>query len=128
MPGWELQSPVTLSVIKSLLLLLFSFYGQLHLWHMEVLGLAVESELQLPACTTATATLDLSHICDPYHRLWQCRIFNPLSKARDRACILMDTVSGSSPAEPQWESLNYYYILDEVIKFLSSKNELQPRQ
>ena len=31
----------------------------LHLWHMEVPRLGVESELQLPAYTTATGTQDL---------------------------------------------------------------------
>ena len=34
---------------------------------MEVPRLGVESELQLLAYTTATATRDLSLICDPYH-------------------------------------------------------------
>ena len=43
------------------------------------------------AHTTATVTWDLSHICDLCHRLWQCRILNPLSEARDRTCILTDT-------------------------------------
>ena len=37
----------------------------LHPRHMEVLRLRVQSELQLPAYTTATATWDLSRICDP---------------------------------------------------------------
>ena len=36
---------------------------------MEVPRLGVESELQLPAYTTATATLDPSHICDLHHTL-----------------------------------------------------------
>ena len=40
----------------------------------------IESELQLPACTTAMATLDLSHVCDLRHSLWQHQILNPLSK------------------------------------------------
>ena len=35
-------------------LFIFCFLG-LHPWHMEVPGLGVESELQLPAYTTATA-------------------------------------------------------------------------
>ena len=35
--------------------------------HMEVSSLGVESELQLLAYTTATATWDLSHIFDLYH-------------------------------------------------------------
>ena len=33
--------------------------------------------------TTTLATLDLSHICDLGHSLWQCQILNSLSKARD---------------------------------------------
>ena len=58
---------------------------------MEVPGRGVESELQLLACTTTTATLDLSCICDLCCSLWQHRILNPMSKARDQTCILMDT-------------------------------------
>ena len=63
--------------------------------HMEVPWLAVKSELQLPAYTTVTAMPDLSHICNLGRSLWQCQILYPLSKARDRTCILMDTRSGS---------------------------------
>ena len=58
--------------------------------HMEVPRLGVESELQLPAYTTATATPDRRHICDLCHSLWQCRILNPLSKTRDGTLILTD--------------------------------------
>ena len=50
----------------------------------------VKLELQLPAYATATATPDLSHVCDLHHRSWQCRIFNLLSEARDRTCVLTD--------------------------------------
>ena len=39
------------------LFIYFCFLG-LHLWHMEVPRLGVESELGLPAYTTATATPD----------------------------------------------------------------------
>ena len=46
---------------------------------MGVLRLGAESELQLPAYTTATATWDV----------------NPLSKTRNRTYILTDTMSGS---------------------------------
>ena len=35
-----------------------------HLQHMEVPGLGVKLEPQLQAYTAATATWDLSHICD----------------------------------------------------------------
>ena len=34
---------------------------------------------------------DPSHVCDLGHSLWQRWILNPLSEARDRTCILMDT-------------------------------------
>ena len=59
---------------------------------MEVPRLAVESELQLPAYTTATTTQDPSHVCDLHHSVGQRWICNPLSEARDRtatSCFLM---------------------------------------
>ena len=52
--------------------------------------LGVESELQLLAYTTATATQDPSCVCNPHHSLWQHWIFNPLSSARDQTRVLMD--------------------------------------
>ena len=48
---------------------------------MEIPRLGVESELQLAAYTTATATCNLSHICDLC--LQQRQILNQLSEARD---------------------------------------------
>ena len=42
------------------------FILQLHLRHMEVPRLGVKLELQLQAYTTATATWDPSHICNPH--------------------------------------------------------------
>ena len=54
-----------------------------HLRHMEVPRLGVESELQLPAYTTATATWDLSCMCDLHHSSWPCWVLIPLSEARD---------------------------------------------
>ena len=57
---------------------------------MEVLRLEVESELQLPAYTTATAMPDVSLVCDLLHSSWQRRILNPLSEARDESCVLVD--------------------------------------
>ena len=52
---------------------LIYFLG-LHSWHMEVPRLGVES----------------SYSCQPTPQPQQCWIFNPLNKARDRTCILMD--------------------------------------
>ena len=60
-------------------------------WYMEVPRLEIEMELQLPAYATATAIPDPSHFCNLQYSSWQCWILTPLSRARDRTCILMDT-------------------------------------
>ena len=51
--------------------------------HMEVSRLEVKSNLQLSAYAIATATPDVSNICNLCHSLWQFQILNPLSEARD---------------------------------------------
>ena len=50
--------------------------------HTEVPRLGVESELQPPAYTTATATRDPSRVCGLHHSSWQHRILNPLSRGQ----------------------------------------------
>ena len=70
---------------------------------MTVPRLGVQSQLQLPAYTTATATLDLSHIFDLSGSLQQSQILNPLSDSRDQTHILRETVLVSKPAEPEEE-------------------------
>ena len=67
----------------------FSFLGP-HPWHMGVPRLGVKSELQLLVYTTATATPDPSLVCDLHHSSQHHQILDPLSKARDGTCILMD--------------------------------------
>ena len=57
---------------------------------MDVLRLGVKVELQLPAYTTATAARDPSHASALRHSSQPLQILNPLSKARDRTCILLD--------------------------------------
>ena len=52
--------------LPSFLSFFFCFLGP-YLWHMEIPRLWLKSELQLPACATATATRDPSHICDLHH-------------------------------------------------------------
>ena len=56
---------------------------------MEVPGLRVELELQLPAYTTATEVPDLSQVCN----LQTCSIAhgNPLIVAKNQILILMYT-------------------------------------
>ena len=60
-----------LSFFLSFFLFFFFFFFSLsfetHLQHMEVPRLGVELELQLLACSTATATQNLSCICDRHH-------------------------------------------------------------
>ena len=71
---------------------------------MEVPRLKVESELQLPAYTTATATRDLSLICNKRHSSQQSWSLNPLSRARVQTLILVLLV-GFVTTEPQRELL-----------------------
>ena len=66
-----------------MLSLAFFFFLGPHLQHMEVPRLGVKLELQLPAYTTATATLDPSCICDLHCSSWQLWILNPLREAGD---------------------------------------------
>ena len=96
---------------------LFLLFLGPHLQHMEDPKLGVKSELLLPAYTTATATQDLSRVCDLHHSSRQCQILNPLSKARDGALMLMDT-SQVCYAEAQWELL-YFGILAYRVHLLS---------
>ena len=68
----------------------FLFFGFLGppLRHMEVPRLEVESDLQLPAYTTATAMPDVSPVFDRHYSSRQHRILNPPSEARDQTCNL----------------------------------------
>ena len=63
-----------------------------HLRHMEVPRLGVQSELQLPAYTAATATPDLSCIRDLPRTFRPRQILNPLSEAGNRTYILTDAI------------------------------------
>ena len=69
----------------------FFLFFKAHSWHIKVPRLGVESELHLPAYTPAAATQDPSRICYLHHSSWQHWVLNPLSLARDRTHILMDT-------------------------------------
>ena len=105
---------------------------------MEVARLGAKSELQLPACTTATATWDPSCICGLHSSSRQCQILNPLSEARDRTCIFMDTSwvrkllshSRSSPTHfyISLVKLHQDWLLSWVLKLLQCENCLYPGQ
>ena len=77
---------------------------------MEVPRLRTELELQLLAYTTAVVMPDLSHICNLHHRSQQCWILNPLSKARDRTHILMDTSQVLSPLSPMETPASFLWL------------------
>ena len=98
-PGSPLFKPLSHLVLVTLLIIhicyfffVFSFLG-LHPQRMEVPRPAVKSELQLLA--TATAMWDPSHVCDLCCTSRKHWILSPLSEARDRTCILMDTTLDS---------------------------------
>ena len=52
---------------------------------------------------------DPSHICDLHHSSQQGQILNPLSEAKDRTCILMDT-SHSFPLSRDGNYFSYLFI------------------
>ena len=89
----------SLTFFSSFLSFLFFFLG-LHLWHMEITWLEVESELQLPATATATAMQDPSRVCDLHHSSQQQWILNPLSENRDSNQI-------HNPLSHNWNSCFY---------------------
>ena len=68
---------------------------------MEVPRQGVHLEFQQPACATAIATRDPTHVCDQSSQ--QQWILNPMIEARNRTYILMDPSWGSSIAEPRRE-------------------------
>ena len=68
-----------------LFIYLFCFLGP-HPLRMEFLRLGVKSESQPPA----TATWVLSCIFSLHCSSWQCQILNPLGRARDQICVLIN--------------------------------------
>ena len=94
---------------------------------MELPRLGVESELQLPAYTTATATQDLSHVCHLHHSSWQLQILNPLSEARDQTRNLV--VPSRIPFHcatmgTPWACILYFIFL--VVLFIASYESIGP--
>ena len=82
---------------------------------MEVPRLGVQSELQLPAYTTAPAMPDPRGVCDLDHSSWQPRILNPLSEARTRTWVLMD----ASQIHFRWAVAGTPDTLKKSIDFIS---------
>ena len=85
--------------------------------HMEVARLG--SHYQAYVTVTATATQDLSRICNLRSSLWQRQILNPLSEARDLTYILMDTTRLHNLLSHSGSS-RYWCLLHEYEFFLHS--------
>ena len=69
---------------------IFFFFSGAHLQHMDIPRLGVKLEQHLAAYITAT-TPDPSRVWDLHHSSQQYQILNPLNKAGDQTCNLMDT-------------------------------------
>ena len=102
----------------SFLFYFFAFSG-LHPWHMEVPRLGVKSELQLLAYTTATATRDLSCICDLYHSSQPRWILNSLNEARDWAHIFMDPSQVCQLLSWEENSLSFLNKMTSLLRLYS---------
>ena len=105
--------------LSFLCLFCFVFLG-LHLQHMQVPKLGVESELKLPAYTTATAPWDPGCVCSLCHSSRQCQILKPLSEARDGTHILVDTRGVPNPLNRNGNSCillerNYRFIYLDLL-------------
>jgi len=90
---------------------------------MEVPRLGVESELQLPAYATAIATQDPSRVFDLCHSSQQRQILNPLSEARDRTCVLMDTSRVCEPPSHDRNSYCLFFYFSMLMLCLLSQEE-----
>ena len=106
---------------------LLCFLG-LHLQRMEFPRLGVESELQLSAYTTTTATQDPSCLCNLYHSSRQHQIPNPLSKVRDQTRNFMDSSQVHYPWATGWTLgasfwLSYLLWKEEPSWFLSGSDQ-----
>ena len=103
----------------------FFYYLGLHLRHLKVPRLGVESEL--PVCTTATATPELSCIPKLHCSLRQHQILNPLNEAGDWTQVLKDTSLVLNPLSHNGNSTNkidYRRVLPNLSLFIL--DHLQP--
>ena len=116
--------------------LFYLFFLGPHPWHVEVPRLGVESELQLPSYTTATATLDLSRVCNLHHSSWQHQILNPLSEVRDWTSsswvILVGLVTARNEVfyhqnKPEYECSNTCLYLCSYAGYLQSSSAVRNR-
>ena len=98
----------------------FFFFLGLYMQHIEIPRLRSnqscscqptpqpqQCQIQVVSVTyiTDTAMPDLRHSWDLHNSSWQCGIFNPLSKAWNWTCILMDISQVHNPLSHSWNSM-----------------------
>ena len=119
-PWTILSEPVLSSFLPSSslshFLLLLLFFLWMYLWHIDVPRPGVKLELHLLAYTTAIATPDPSCLCDLSHSSWQHQSLNPLSEARARTLIHMDTNQFHNPLSHNGNSLTFLIFIDHFHK------------
>ena len=77
---------------------------------MDVPRLGAELELQLPVCSTATAMPDPSRVLDLTPQPQQHWILSPLSEARGRTHVLMDTSGVLNPLSHNGNSSHVFLV------------------
>ena len=110
---------------------IFLVFLGLQLQHMGVPRLGVESELQLWAYVTATATPDPRRICDPHHSSGKCQILNPLREARDGTHKLMVPSQTCFPCTtrgtPMPDFFFFFFNTNGIWKFPGTGMEPNPQ-
>ena len=82
--------------------------------YMEVPRLGVKWELQLQAYTTATATQNLSCICNLSHNLGQHQILNPPEQGWDRTCVHMINSQVLNPLSHNGNSIFFFFLTQNL--------------
>ena len=91
---------------------------------MEISRLGVQLALWLLAYATATATLDLSHVCDPHHSSQQHQSLNPLSKVEPATSwLLVGFISAVPPRELLFLFLIFFLIFTTFLSLSLSQNK-----
>ena len=84
-----IETGLFLNSVLQVLVTYTSFFVFVFQGHTLAYGSSQDQGLQLLACTIATATPDLSRVCNLHHSSGQHHILNPLSEARERTDNLM---------------------------------------
>ena len=95
---------------------------RLHLLHMEVSSLGVESELQLLGLRHSHGDAASNRVCDLHRSSRRRQILNPLIETRDRTHILVDP---SRVRYPLSREGNSSALLSQCLLFLGSLDTME---